>query len=404
MNRLATVIRTVSPVLLAAFICVSLPLVVAGGANEPDDQTLKERIDGQEKELERIKREIEEHRAASRKLQQQEKTTLKKLSALEKEISLSREFLRNLQRQESLMSERVDSLRIHIDSVDSTLARQKNVFARRIRQMYKRDPNYRWDIILGSENIQEAVRRYKFTRLVAEQDAALIREMRSRKQTYEIESAALTESLADMAVVRTEREEEASKLERSKRQRATLLAKIRTEKTQTTQAIKDLERAQQELKDLIGRLEKQRLDLESKGIVIEGDFGKLKGKMIRPVDGRIVRGFGQQRHPKYGTVTFNNGVDIGSSAGAPVRAVASGLVEFVDWIDGYGKCIILNHAGGYYTLYAHVSATYVAQGQKVTGGEVIAEVGDTGSLDGFECHFEIRKSKQALNPMEWFAR
>jgi septal ring factor EnvC (AmiA/AmiB activator) len=80
------------------------------------------------------------------------------------------------------------------------------------------------------------------------------------------------------------------------------------------------------------------------------------------------------------------------------------MVEFVDWIDGYGRCIILNHGGGYYTLYAHVSSAFVAQGQTVEGGEVIAEVGDTGSLQGYQCHFEIRKSKQALNPMDWFAR
>jgi septal ring factor EnvC (AmiA/AmiB activator) len=404
MNPHKAVIRAIAAAMLAAFLCASATLVVSGKANEPDDQTLNDRIGSQQKELDRIKKEIEEHRAESRKLRRQERTVLKKLSDLEKEIDLSRQFLRNLEQQETLMSERVDSLRTRIETVDSTLSLQKDVFARRLRQLYKRDPNYRWDIVLGSQNIQEAVRRYKFTRLVAEQDAALIGEMRTRKLSYEVESAALTESLADMAVVRTEREQEASNLESSKRQRGTMLAKIRTEKTQTTQAIKELEAAQQALKDLIGRLEKQRLDLEREGIVIQGEFGKLKGNLIRPVEGKIVRGFGKQRHPKYGTVTFNNGVDIGSTAGAPIRAVAPGLVEFVDWIDGFGRCIILNHAGGYYTLYAHVSTTFVAQGQQVAGGEVIAEVGDTGSLDGFECHFEIRKSKQALNPMEWFAR
>ena len=95
---------------------------------------------------------------------------------------------------------------------------------------------------------------------------------------------------------------------------------------------------------------------------------------------------------------------IGANSGAPIRAVAPAVVEFVDWIDGYGKCVILNHGGGYYTLYAHVAATFVSQGQKVEHGDVIAEVGDTGSLNGFECHFEIRKSKQALNPIELFAR
>ena len=103
-------------------------------------------------------------------------------------------------------------------------------------------------------------------------------------------------------------------------------------------------------------------------------------------------------------MTFNNGVDIAAPSGTPIRAVAAGRVEFVDWIGGYGNCIILNHGGGYYTLYAHAAETFVNPGQVVSHKEVIAEVGDSGSLNGFECHFEIRKSKQALNPIEWFAK
>ena len=77
-----------------------------------------------------------------------------------------------------------------------------------------------------------------------------------------------------------------------------------------------------------------------------GDFVKLKGKLIRPVKGKITKKFGKDRHPKFGTVTFNNGVNIKAGAGAPIRAVAKGKVEFVDWIAGYGNCIILNHGGG----------------------------------------------------------
>jgi len=84
--------------------------------------------------------------------------------------------------------------------------------------------------------------------------------------------------------------------------------------------------------------------------------------------------------------------------------VAKGVVEFMDWIAGYGKCVILNHGQGYYTLYAHVSSLFVQQGREVEQGDVIAEVGDSGSLEGFACHFEIRKSKEALDPMEWFAK
>jgi len=390
---------------ISVALCFVLCLVAArGGANESEQQSLKDRIGSQQEELDRIKNEIEQRRAESKKLRRQEKSVVQKLSALDREIDLSRQFLATLEQQESLMSEQVDSLRARIEVEDGALTAHKSVYARRLRQMYKRDPNYQWDIVLGSENIQEALRRYKFTRIVAERDAALITEMRSRKLDYETESAALTESLADMAGVRNERQDETRRMEQGKRRRQTMLASIRSQKTEHANAIEELERAQKQVKNLIGDLEKRRLASDGSTYVPDGEFGELKGQMIRPVEGKIVRGFGTHKHPKYGTVTFNNGVDIGSTAGAPIRAVASGQVEFVDWIDGYGKCIILNHGGGYYTLYAHVSATFISQGQKIAGGDVIAEVGDTGSLNGFECHFEIRKSKQALNPAEWFAR
>lgn len=385
------------------WMCVVLVLL-AGVAAAQTDNTLEDRIGGQQKELDRIRREIEAHRAESKRLGKQEKATVAKLSALDKEIDLSRQFLRNLEQQEALISEQIDRLRNNILAEDSTMTDRMEVLARRIRQMYKRDPAFRWDIVLGSDNIQQAVRRYKFSQIIAERDAALIAEIRDRKMSYQTESAELIESLADIVVVRQDREEEAARLAASKKKREIMLAKIRNEKSGHASAIEQLEAAQAKVKDLIGQLEKRRLDLKSRGYVPDGDFAELKGRMIKPVDGKIVRGFGQIKHPKYGTVTFNNGVDIGGSAGAPIRAVAPGLVEFVDWIEGYGKCVILNHGGGYYTLYAHVAETFVVQGQEVAFGDVIAEVGDTGSLNGYECHFEIRKSKQALDPTQWFAR
>ncbi|MBI4720843.1 MAG: peptidoglycan DD-metalloendopeptidase family protein [Chitinivibrionia bacterium] len=151
-------------------------------------------------------------------------------------------------------------------------------------------------------------------------------------------------------------------------------------------------------------MEKTRLEDRGRGIEGAGDFAGLKGRLMRPVDGKIVKPYGASKHPKFGTVTFNSGVDISASDGSPIRAVARGKVEFVDWIAGYGQCLIINHGGGYYTLYAHVSQVFAAPEQVVSAGEVIAEVGDTGSMEGFVCHFEIRKSKEALDPADWFAR
>ncbi|MCH7549685.1 MAG: peptidoglycan DD-metalloendopeptidase family protein [Candidatus Krumholzibacteriota bacterium] len=302
------------------------------------------------------------------------------------------------------MSTHVDSLDVAISAHELTLTERRGQLGRRLRQLYMRDPRYRWEILLGSRTIDQAVTRYKFLKLIAERDAALVSDFRDRQQGLVLETARLTESLADMAMVRQDRETETGQLETNKDQREAVLKSIRTQKSQHARAIKDLEKAQEQVKDLLGALEKRRLAREDQGYVGDGDFASLKGTMKWPVKGKVIRGFGKIRHPKYGTVTFNNGIDIRAAGGTPIVAVAAGSVEFVDWIDAYGKCIILNHGGGYYTLYSHVSTTFVAQGQTVADAEVIAEVGDTGSLDGYVCHFEIRQSKKALDPMKWLSK
>ena len=89
-------------------------------------------------------------------------------------------------------------------------------------------------------------------------------------------------------------------------------------------------------------------------------------------------------------------------AGAPITAVAKGRVDYVNWLEGYGKCAIINHGGGFYTLYANASEILVSVGKDVAAGETIGRVGDTGSTIGTALHFEIRKGREALNPLEWF--
>jgi septal ring factor EnvC (AmiA/AmiB activator) len=397
MNRTASHIGV--PLVAAALAAA----MIAGAPVCAPAQTLEKRIDDKEKELGRIKKEIDDHRKSSRELKKQEATVMKRLSNLDKEIDLSRRFLRNLEEQEALLGAQIDSLQSEIGADEALIAMRREALARRVRQMYTRDPRFRWEVLLGSSNIEQALTRYRFMQIIAEQDAAMIADYHGRKRVLEVESARMTESLSDLVVLRQEREEEAHKLEANKKERESTLAQIRGKKGQHNKAIATLEKSQKEVQDLITRLERERTEEERRALEGLGNFAVLKGRLPWPVEGKVIRKFGKITHPKYATVTFNNGIDIAAASGTPILAVSAGVVEFVDWIDAYGKCIILNHGGGYYTLYAHVAATFVAQGQSVQSREVIAEVGDTGSLEGFVCHFEVRQSKRALNPLEWLA-
>ncbi len=365
--------------------------------------SLDDRIDAQKTSLKKIQKEIQAHRAKTKELKREEANVMKQLSHLDKEIALSKELIVQLDAREALLAQQIDSLRLNVLYEEQILAYQRKRLAARVRQMYMRGPRYDLQVILTSPNVVDASRRYKFLQMTAERDANLVEQVRTKKADLEREQAVVTEAMADIVTLTNSRRQESGKLRDNKNVRVSMLKDIRTEKSQHTEAIDELKRSEEQMKDVIGQLEQRRLaDLD--GGELPGEFGKLKGKLMRPVSGRITKKFGKDKHPKFGTVTFNNGVNIRASAGAPIKAVATGRVEFVDWISGYGNCIILNHGEGYYTLYAHTAQIFVTMGQMVSRGDVIAEVGDSGSLNGYECHFEIRKSKQALDPMKWFAK
>lgn len=378
--------------------CVGAALGAAGVMA----QTEGDEVDAKQQELERIRREIEAHREQTQKLGSQEKQVLKKLSGIDKDIDLSKRYLKKLSEQEDTIDNRIGDLRVMIGGREIVLTQQEEALGSRLRQMYKRDPKFTWEIFLGAESIDDAITRYQFMKLIAAQDADLIGEFREGKRALEIETAKLAESLQEVSELRESSAEETAQLQRAKKQRQTVLAGIRSEKSKHAKAIEDLEAAQAELQALIDDIIQR--GTASKDLPPTGEFAAMRGSLLWPVSGKIIRGFGKHTHPKYGTVTMNNGVDIQAPAGAPIVAVASGVVEFVDWIDAFGKCVILNHGGGYYTLYAHVASTMVSQGQKVGRGQAIAEVGDTGSLEGYVCHFEVRMGRKAMNPVEWLGK
>jgi septal ring factor EnvC (AmiA/AmiB activator) len=385
---------------LRFFTSAMLALAMAVAAGHAPAQT--DDVGAKQKELDRIKQEIQAHREKSKQLGSREQQEIKRLQNLDKEIDLSKRYLRKLAEQEDTIGRRISNLRVQIGGREIELSYQEQLLGKRLREMYKRDPKYRWEMLLGAQSMDDAVRRYQFSRIIAEQDVRVIGQYRDSKRQLETESSRLTESLEQVAAVRADRQTESANLEASKKKRQATLNQIRSEKTKHTQAIADLEKAQAQLQALLDNL--QRRGTAEKDLPPSGEFASMKGRLPWPVNGKVIRGFGKHTHPRYGTVTMNNGLDISAPAGAPIVAVAAGVVEFVDWIDAFGKCVILNHGGGYYTLYAHVAATSVAQGQKVGRGQVIAEVGDTGSLDGYVCHFEVRQARKALNPAEWLSK
>jgi len=117
-----------------------------------------------------------------------------------------------------------------------------------------------------------------------------------------------------------------------------------------------------------------------------------------PLEGRISSTFGARRDPIDGSHRRHQGVDIAAPRGTPIRAAADGMVIFSGRQRGYGKTVVIEHADGTRTRYAHAERLFVKAGDQVSGQQEIAAVGSTGRATGPHLHFEVERDGKRLNP------
>lgn len=205
-------------------------------------------------------------------------------------------------------------------------------------------------------------------------------------------------------------EKQVKEMAGKKRKRSKLLKDIRRKKTMTLAAIDSLKTAARELDRKIESLKKasakKRLEKKGETVVAPagGGFSALKGLLAMPAKGRIVSHFGLYKNTEFNAMNFRGGIDIKAEKGEPVRAVHSGSVLFSNWFKGYGNMIIIDHGDSYYTVYAHTDEIFKSKGDHVKSGEVIATVGDTGSMKGAKLHFEVRHHGKPMDPVEWLKK
>jgi septal ring factor EnvC (AmiA/AmiB activator) len=184
---------------------------------------------------------------------------------------------------------------------------------------------------------------------------------------------------------------EEAKKERIRKVRNTEQARLRTtlgEKRYWQNSITEMEKRSRSIQSLIERLSRERRAL-SYG---KSGYGKFKGKLQWPVQGKVVSLFKQRGR---------NGIEIEASAGAPVRAVLPGKVLYADWFKGFDNLIIIDHGGGIFSVSGNCSRLAKKRGDAVSVGEVIAWMGDLKSGQAPSLYFEIRDRGKPRDPLGW---
>jgi septal ring factor EnvC (AmiA/AmiB activator) len=269
--------------------------------------------------------------------------------------------------------------------------------------MYIRSQKSDLELILTSESFSEALTSVKVSRTLTRLGANLLEEVRTEGQILRREQKSLNAALAEIWQTREEQNQENDRLEELMAEQMGALRDLETEKEGLKQQLVQMGVNEQKLSYVLTDLEQLRTQKDAASTPTAGDnaLAARAGDLEWPVRGKLLRGFGRSVHPKFKTVTLNNGFNIAAPQGSPVAAVADGTVEYSDHLPGFGQCVILDHGAGYYTLYAHLDGVFVGKAEKIAGGQVIAEVGRPDTGDEPQLYFEVRQGRTPLDPSDW---
>lgn len=281
--------------------------------------------------------------------------------------------------------------------------------------------------LLGAEEPNQAARDLIYLRHLARAQAELIQELRraaGERQHLADEARRASEEIA--ALFEAERRERADLLaQRGKRQAAyaQVAGRLRTQRRE----VETLRRSQQRLEKLVqglGRLPRRpperqpapaarpsepsvaspplapptRPEEPAADRDTDAAFARLKGSLPAPARGELSARFGA---PRSGGGPASRGIFIRAAEGGEVRAVAAGQVVYADWLRGFGNLLIIDHGGGYLTVYGNNETLYKGVGARVASGESVATIGASGGSEESGLYFEIRHQGQALDPMRW---
>jgi septal ring factor EnvC (AmiA/AmiB activator) len=289
-------------------------------------------------------------------------------------------------------------LREQTDRANGRLASERAALARQVRASYMAGRDELFKLLLSQESPATLGRMLVYF------------DYYNRARTSRIETVAADLATLDGLAAETRRvEQELAELEEAQRGQVALLTRSRDERRAAVARLDDeirdgategakLRAEEQRLAELV-----QRLGELMAGFPVDPDepFAGLKGKLAWPVQGRLTGEYGQ---PRGAGPVRSRGVLLEASAGTPVRAVHRGRVAFADWLQGLGLLVIVDHGGGYMSLYAHNEALLKESGDWVEPGEAIAQVGDTGGQARPGLYFELRHNGEPVNPHAWIAR
>ena len=405
---------------LAALLLVHQTAAAQSGVRDPA---------GVRQEREEVRRQLDALKKAIDETSGEKNQAAKSLTLLEKRLEKTQGRISALDKDRDALETDINKLKSEELQLQKKLEDTQARLAAVIRNQYRRvevNPTQAW---LAGKSASEAAREsYWYERIsaaerdLANQQAAQARELVAIRLGLEKKQERLENTIADqnksqreLVAQREERNQLIADLNSKLKNQELERKRLQRDETRLSNVITQLAKAIEEAKRRQALAAQQQKQQGSAGndkstgkpaytapppMPSTGEFAKLKGRLVLPVQGTVAGRFGQTRS-KDGQGPSWKGIFIATEAGQGVRAVAAGRVVFSEWLRGFGEIVIIDHGDQYLSVYGNNGKLLKRSGDSVKAGDTIAETGNSsGNLDT-GLYFELRHQGQPFDPISW---
>ena len=353
-------------------------------------------------EVDALKKKVSEATAKKKELKNQVSALSGDISSLEKQISLLDGQIEAQEDEIAAQEELLAQLELLVEEKTIELAAseedQANQYARmkeRVRYMVEHDSTSRLAILLASDSFVDFLNRWEIVQQISVRDEKLFEELQAIRDKVTVEKQELEETQAEAIKTKAQMDANKAELDAQHAAKVSALQKAEAQKAAANKAYADMIEKEEELME---QYKKAAAQLAAQSTYVGGKF-----MWPLPAANNVITcKYGYRTHPVTKKYKLHTGIDLRASTGTKVYAANKGTVTTSGYSSAWGNYIIINHGGGYTTLYAHLSRRNVSKGATVKQGDVIGLSGNTGYSTGPHLHFEINKNGSPYDPLKEF--
>jgi murein DD-endopeptidase MepM/ murein hydrolase activator NlpD len=364
--------------------------------------TVSDTVYDKQHELQGLNGQIIATRTLIRQLLDQEHALQAQIAALDAQLAAVQAQIDQETAKLVVLGQQVDQAKEQLVQKQAELAKHIADFGRRMRIMYKSGQVSGLELVFSAANFTDLMNRIFFFNDIVREDRRQVAELQKERAAIEAMKADLEAKQAEQAKVVKQIQDQKAQLQTVRDQRAARQQQIAAIEAQFQQQLAEMQ------------AQRAALQAQIASLIKESFRARSSGKWKWPMDGVITQGFGctsypfEPYEPSCPQKHFHSGIDIAADYGTPVHAADGGIVHNFtmgcSWgggLCGYGRYVVIVHAGGFTTLYGHLSGWAAGDGVQVDKDAVIGYEGSTGNSTGAHVHFEIDLAGMPVDPLAY---